>query len=235
MTERFVPDKLYLVQPADLPAGDGGRLHLAAGEFLPLAFSFVIGESDDETDWLESRVRLTDDQGRVWEGRAIRQPSEIIGQMTDFGNGSWPVTESEAPPEWIEALEQRAFFTGARDLLDDRFYRRLYLEDRLWYVPFKYQGPTLDLAFHREETVGLVRVIARVSGLYAFPSLEDRSPVDLPPICFETSVHHRLFENNWVLDEEGEWDLDPIPRTVVFQETGVRGDPVPGIRFVPPE
>lgn len=102
-------------------------------------------------------------------------------------------------------------------------------------MPFKYQGPTLDLAFHREETVGLVRVIARVAGLCGFPSLEDKNPVDLPPIWFETSIHRRLFENFRVTDEEGEWDMDPIPRPLEFREAELRADPVPGIRFFPPE
>ena len=139
-------------------------------------------------------------------------------------------TDREPPAFQKPYLEQ--IFSGAQALLDDRFYRRLYIEDQLYIVPFKYQGPTLDLAFQRSELVDdLVTIIARVKQFYAFKSEENSDPIDIPEIVFEVYIKDKLFANYGYEESPGYWEYDIIPRPYILTKTDQVTEPQPLIKY----
>lgn len=216
---RFVSDNVWVGVPTSFDTDDGGVLSLTPSLFIPYSFSFGIRNRGDEIDTLHSLVRIVDDEGRVWEGESIWDVSEIVHLMTHFGSPSPPVPLEDASAEWRQAFENNPFFSGARGLLDDRFYRRLGLLDRTYRVPFKYQGPVLDLAYLRYEEVDLVTVLARVANLFALESEKGTDQIDLPDIVYEIDVSRRLFVNYGYEESDGYWEYDVIPKPLVFKKT----------------
>jgi len=216
---RFVPDNLWVGTPISFETEEGGVLSLAPSQFVPYSFSFGIRTMGDEIDTLNSLVRLADDEGRVWEGESIWDVSEIVHLMTHFGSPSPPVPFEYASADWQQALESNTFLSGARGLLDDRFYRQLCLMDRIYQVPFKYQGPVVALAYLQYEAVDLITVLARVANLFALDSKKSGDQIDLPDIVYEIDVFRRLFVNYGYEEPEGFWEYDVVPRPLVFKKT----------------
>jgi hypothetical protein len=105
------------------------------------------------------------------------------------------------------------------------------LEDQVFDIQFKYQGPILDMAFHRDEGVGLVEVFARVSGLYASLPEKPDDVIDLPQIVFQVGVSNHLFVNFGYEDSRGYYGYDIIPRPFIMKGTGLTGTPNPLVQY----
>ncbi|HOX06612.1 MAG TPA: hypothetical protein PK280_09435 [Planctomycetota bacterium] len=226
---KFAVASLWVGRPTSLATDAGRTLVLTPGEFTPYSFSFGIRHKGEEVDLLSSLVRLVDDQGRIWEYESIWTVEEVVTKMTDFGSTSAFVRFDDAPLEWKIAFDEDSFFSGARGLLDDRFYRHLHLGDQALLIPFHYQAPILDMAFHVGHRVDLTMVLARVSGLYACETSEGPR-ITLPPIVFEVGVDNRLFVNHWYKDSTGSWDQDILPQPLLFRLAGGSGQPNPLIK-----
>lgn len=228
---RYVRDDLWVGVPTTLSTEDGEVLSLTPAKFIPYEFSFGIKQKGEEVDVVHSLVRLADEQGRLWEGESIWHVGDIVERMTHLGSIGPPVKFENAPREWKEAFTERLFFSGARALLDDRFHRRLLLEDEVFDVPFKYQGPTLDMAFHRTEHVGLVQVFARVGGLHASLPKKPDDVIELPQIVFQLEAMNHLFVNFGCVDSTGYYAYDIIPRPFIMKRTGLTGAPNPLVQY----
>lgn len=198
---------------------------------IPYEFSFGVKHKGKDVDVVHSLVRLADAQGRLWEGESIWDVGGIVERMTDFGSTTAPLKFENAPAEWKKAFAEGLFLSGARGLLDDRFYRRLLLEDQVFNIPFKYQGPVLDMAFLRNEHAGLVTVLVRVSGLYTVVLEGPYDVIDLPQIVFQISVLKDLFVNFGYEESSGNYAYDIIPRPFVMKEAGRTKNPNPLIQY----
>jgi len=215
-----------------LRTDDGGKLQIAINTFVPYDLTFGIKEREEETDILHSLVRLVDNRGVAWIGESIFHVNAFVYQMTNFGSRTHPTQFDKAPEEYKSIFSKNCFFEGARGLLDDRFYRKLDVNTDSYIVPFKYQAPILDLAFHYDSTVELVQLFAKVKGLYAHTSEDDRSPIDIPAIMFAVDFMKAIFVNYGYKDETGYWTEDIIPRPFVLEKHTENNAPQHLIQYI---
>jgi hypothetical protein len=117
--------------------------------------------------------------------------------------------------------------SGATCLFDDRFYRKFLVGDRRIELKFKYQCPTFDVAFLRDEhSPSLSRLLVRVSGLY------DLEMDLIPPLIYEMRPHELLFRNELYFNQdEGWWDGDDWPVPLVFSKVASGGTPQAMVRY----
>lgn len=229
---RYAPHKLWLNQPTTIPAGVDGGLQLASEKPIPYSFTFTIRErvaEDTETDLIESCVRLVDSDGDVWSGHSIWNVGDFIDSVGSLGWLEGPVFESECPIEWSSPFTDRLFLSGARQLIDDRFYRNLIIGTQTYVIPMKYQGLSLDLAFNFDQVFDKLSLYARLSGFYG--GATDDSEMDiLPPFIVPIPFPQGMFVNYFSLNSDGFFESGPIPELVRFQRIGSGEPPNPQIR-----
>jgi hypothetical protein len=191
-------------------------------------------------DILRCRMRLTDDQGNVWECTSLTTPDLFFEKLVDLDNIDWAEFESGENP-W-EPGEGAVFDLRAK--LDDGAWRYALLSD---VVAFHADGQraTVDVrpgedgfSVRVKGLVGRKRPVEPQDSFYVLdpagraaevPAWEHEQP--LPPILFGIRFLDLAFRNTTFAVDEGFWHNNTIPIPVVFTRVG-KGEPRPGVRFV---
>ena len=231
---RFVQCETYNECPTFFHTEEGGFLHFGRGEIqYGFAMAMKPRRPEAETDAISSYTRVADKNGVVWEMEAILTPYTLIEGMLNINN-SGPVQFFEnVSDDWRDCFATDLLVAEAEELLDDRFYRTILIRGKHYIIPFKYQGPKVDVAFYRDTHMSsLTSLLIRVSGLYGYIGSTDGDYDEIPPIVFEYNHNNLAFRNYGYFDEEAQlWLENSIPLQVMFHRTVLKDNPQDTIEY----
>lgn len=184
-------------------------------------------ESDDlPMDILFTRFRVADSEGAVWEAESRFSSEHLVLLMQEAVTPSFLQPFAQA-----EASVQKLFASGGKVLKnirfssDDRFYRPLFLGDKVENIIFKYTTISFDLAFHDDGI--LERLYCRIH-----PNSLFKDGNDLGSFVFETSPF--IGPNTAAYNEDEEiWQTNPLPAAIVFKKTADTTTPNPDVIWIP--
>jgi hypothetical protein len=203
----------------------------------PIIFSFALGferQGEELSGWCEDsdechcRTRVADAEGNLWEATSLFSANALLENIEDWRRLSWPHRFDQTTDQWKKAFEARSLLTGIRGYYDDRFYRRIILDDQIYEIPFKYQYPIFDIAFLEDPNrpVDLMsaelfydrsKLLVRVSKFLT------READEVPPFVYEMPCETLMFYA----------DTQDLPLPLVFKKEGVTEQRQPLIQYVP--
>lgn len=161
----FVETALWNHEPVTFATDPPGTLALTAGD-VGLLYRLDFDHGGDPTRVAEGMVniaclhRVADSTGAVWEARTCFHSDLFVNRMLDLDSLT-PPTWAHRDPERAGVIAERPMLTRLPLTLDDRFYRRFWVDDALLEIQFKYQGLTIDVGYQDRN-----RVVVRVSGFF---------------------------------------------------------------------
>jgi hypothetical protein len=262
--QRFHPVTLNNSWVVEYATDQGGILRIDPAR-IDAGFCLAIlpRPTPDKQPNLICRVRLADDQGRLWQSESAFAPSVLLQHLLDLDRKTPPRLASHIPQEWADALDGPCLAKRASDGYDHRAYRYFYLDGRAWFVRFKHQGADHDV-YLVEGTRLLVRTVALYAegwnpllvedeaggplpagAPYRMPEEEDEKAFaawedseeaadgTVPDLVHEMDVRPLLFRNRLPLMADAYWDND-LPDPTTFRRVEGEGTPQPAVSFRPP-
>lgn len=147
--DQWVETKLWNHGSVCYPTTTGHSLEIEEGS-VSLRFRFDLDDGGDPQQLVKGNYnlvclhRVTDSTGQVWQARTRFRPSLFVYRMLDLNHLEQPLWQHNAE-EWLQAIQERPLATGLYEVMDDRFYRRFWIDDALLEIQFKYQGLTIDI------------------------------------------------------------------------------------------
>jgi hypothetical protein len=177
----FVEVDLWNHGEVAYPVESGGRVVIGDGQ-VKLRYRLDFDHGGKPERIAEGGVnvacvhRVADAAGAVWEARTCFRSDLFVNHLLDLNSLDWPMWAHNAP-ERVHAIAERPLLTGLYVVEDDRFYRRIWVNDALLEIQFKYQGLTLDVGYEDDS-----RVAVRVGGFFgswAHVPMEDECTVPI--------------------------------------------------------
>ncbi|HYT90324.1 MAG TPA: hypothetical protein VEL76_16575 [Gemmataceae bacterium] len=256
----FAPVRLnnqWVVEYAAVPSG---VLRIEPAEVeAEIGFGFTHKTGRGDGDIFHLLFRIADSNGRLWEARIDPSPRLLVGRMIDLTRREPAHFEAHAPEGFRKAFAGRCVLEGANDRLDDRFHRCFVLDDMVFPLVFKHQGPTYDITVLEGDTL-----LVRASGLFGSwnrhhvpaPGEEPRLPVrpdpeeeeednedpksggegnydNAPPIYFTLRLRTLLAAGQVYPHEEGSFGEADIPLPLRFSRLRSKRAPQPAVTFRP--
>lgn len=161
-----------------IETGDG-KLRCDAGA-VGLVMKIGVDEAKEEESTLAISTVLRDQDGQAWQCDSYLMASVLIEPAIGHDEDDAPnyVSWKNAPEEWRLTFRENSLVVGAVALMDSRDYYELRVDGVLFTIPEKYQGPSMDLAWHAPSRCFLVRI----DGLYHAidDDLDPHSDSDVP-------------------------------------------------------
>lgn len=178
------------------------------------------------TDVLVASLLVPDTAGETWKTTSLVTAESVINLAADLMTVDSELVSAGAAPEELSNCFKRKVLSEIRFSSDDRFFRRILIDDQPHSFQFKYTTITFDLAFCEYASLGCpkIAVFVRPNSLYN----EEREPL---PAFYYLASWDRLFQaNTAVYSEEYEGGIDdPLPRPLVFARTGRQATPNVGV------
>jgi hypothetical protein len=224
--------------PVELLTDAGGRLVVSGGkERYAVRLDRHPDSAGERVDVIRCRVRLTDENGDVWETATHFTPEVFLEKLINLDHINTPGTSDENKPgKWM--------LTGMRALLDDGAWRYAFFWDALVAFP-GHQALTVDVApLEQDFAVRIKGLVGRRRPVTLDRDYIELDPADrakevglwskdapLPPVFFTVPMYDLIFRNTTFAVDDGFWHKNAIPIPVVFTRVG-RGKPRDGARFV---
>lgn len=173
-----VPNKASF--PVD---GEEGELRFEPGT-VHLMLEIQKAETDQEETMLLVSTSVRDQTGQAWVCSSYVMSSTLMEPAVGHDEKSAPnfVAWTNASDGWQLSMRENALFAEAQALMDSRDYYEIRVDGDLFTIPEKYQGPSMDLAWHGASRKFLVRV----AGLYfAVEDGDFGADNTVPPFVFE--------------------------------------------------
>jgi hypothetical protein len=240
---QFVTWTLENNHELDLRTRCSGVLHVGADYLIKAqaAFEIALGSESEPVDVIRCRVRLTDEEGGLWEAVTHFTPEAFLEGMTAL----LPADH----PRFVEGEEQREdepLLAGIRGgILDDGGWRHFLVGSWAVSVCFNNQRPRYALFG------GGYRVRVQASGLVGYrrainldneqgfmtwvPDAQSAGlrEEELPPIVFDMADADLLFRNTTFAVDDGFWHQNDLPIPIVFERLDTRAEPQEGVQFRP--
>ncbi len=218
---------------------DGGKLRIVwptdsdKDHYKPyiVTLSFALGfasrsEEMDFWDVCYCRTQVADADGTLWEAKSLFSANTLLENIEDLRRNSGAHRFDQTTDEIKQAFETRPLLTGVQGFYDDRFYRRIILDDQIYEILFKYQYPFFDIAFLQDPnrstnpeklTDDRSRLLVRVS------NFKSREMNEIPPFVYEMDCETLMF----YVETQG------LPVPLVFKKVGVVEQKQSLIQYVP--
>jgi hypothetical protein len=217
---------------------------------LRLGFMHKSKLESEAVDVITASLLIPDDVGRVWSLDSTFTPEAFITHMFDCSafRQMGLQSASRISKKVKVAFQRDLLLRGARIFCDDRFYRVLLLDNKLFEVQFKYTQITFDAALH-VDTKGLspdLVIRIRRKSLWGNPYKPDtgkKAPQsdeeeefefeDLGE-CYFFMQWEQLFKHNCaVYDEaEGRWTMSLFPYPLEFHPTPLKAKAQKPVKLV---
>lgn len=235
----------YIEMREGIPTSTGGVIDLReamdARADLRIETVYEAEEGGEESTILRAKLLLPDDKGDVWALESTFTPEVFLTYMFDLSSIDMIglMSKAKAPKTLLKDFKKNTLISGAQTLLDDRFYRKLLIDDALFSVQFKYTLATFDVALENMEEVNS-SLIVRVregsfwGGPYRTDSDEDEDEEfeDLGELYFKMEWAHLFRHNSAVYDEEEEsWIAQTFGRPLCFVPTGLKAEAQEEVKF----
>jgi hypothetical protein len=222
----------------------GGRLVLEAGKQTAwVRLDRHPGSATEPVDVLRCQVRLTDDQGALWESCSLFTPEVFFEKLVDLHDGT--VLSFRPSEEAWQPME--GGLLGVRALLADSAWRYVLLWEDLVAFKGDQQKATVDVSPQGEGfAVRLSGLVGRRrpveidhSSRYIVLDPEARARElncweqdrPLPPFQYGVSFAELAFRNTTFVGDEGFRHHNAIPIPVVFARVG-RAEMREGVQFL---
>jgi hypothetical protein len=219
----FVLENSWIVE---FPAEPGGVLRLGPGRVsLEASFGFRYRAEEGCYDVVETRLRLADADGRLWQATSLFMSGALLSPILDLARPEPACWLRNAPPAWTDALERRMMLEGISEINDDRIYRHFWLDNSGFCWQFKYFGMQFALAPLDDSTL-LVRVSDAYCHWNPATAMGPDGPLPIPPrrppLDYEDKeAMERHDEEMERQHQEGEYgDSDEMPPLTYPLEAG---------------
>ncbi len=183
-----------------------------------VAFDFKHRNEEEGIDTLACYLRIIDSKGIIWEAENIFTPTILLENMVNIEEISI-INYSRISESWLCAFAENTMITGVKDLLDDRIYRTIYLDnDHIYNLQFKYQVPNFTIAFFDQfKDLGIKELtcpqfLIKLSGLY------DANSDEIEPFVYSIQAQKLMFINTAYKTDSGFWEDNEIPFPIIFRE-----------------
>lgn len=214
----------------------------ADGRSLCLGDKMVVGQLDlrfehrsatDKmpTDVVACDLSLADARGAVWKATSRCTTEVFMRYVHDFSAIQGRCFGTDYAPEEFASAIAKPVLDDARFSSDDRFYRQLLIDGKVYDTKFYYTTVHFDVGMaHYERVPTLANLAVRVRNNSLMNAEEDGEFDAIIEFGYMMEWHYLLLSNTAAYSPSyGRWRDVALPMPLVFSPTGETGDPQPGV------